>query len=61
MNTLDILDKATQAKTQLALLKTEEKNKALLMMADSLIEDKELSNFDIKNEHTFFPTSYFRR
>ena len=26
-----------------------------------LIEDKELSNFDIKNEHTFFPTSYFRR
>ena len=26
-----------------------------------LIEDRELSKFDIKNEHTFFPTSYFRR
>lgn len=26
-----------------------------------VLEDSELSNFDPKNEHTFFPVSYFRR
>ena len=26
-----------------------------------VLEDRELSHFDIKNEHTFFPVSYFRR
>ena len=26
-----------------------------------VLEDTELSNFDPKNEHTFFPVSYFRR
>ena len=26
-----------------------------------VLEDSELSNFDIKNEHTVFPVSYFRR
>lgn len=26
-----------------------------------VLEDIELSNFDLKNEHTFFPVSYFRR
>lgn len=26
-----------------------------------VMEDTELSNFDIKNEHTVFPVSYFRK